>query len=206
MSADPDAAPRIGIEGPRCPFCHESLLAEHLKWGCPACMAWQHAACLSENRARCAACGAPAPRPTAEPSPGQPVRPELVERVRRTSPPAAQPTGADPPVASAPPEPASLGNAAPLACSLLVLLVGAAGVVGGLETLVGLLGGAGVLLVLLALSRARLRAPLHRQRAGLGSEAPAHPASPRPPEDASPGEAQAHEEDRDPPGRLLERT
>ncbi len=66
--------PRVEVERPRCPFCHEAVGADEPKTACEACMAWHHRACWSDH-GTCSACGnaaatAPlivAPRQAAEP-------------------------------------------------------------------------------------------------------------------------------------------
>lgn len=68
--------PRVDVERPRCPYCHEAVGGDDEKTGCGACMAWHHRACWSEHGS-CSACGAteaagaPAPvivRPEAAPA------------------------------------------------------------------------------------------------------------------------------------------
>ncbi|MEZ6185068.1 MAG: hypothetical protein R3F62_08680 [Planctomycetota bacterium] len=52
-------AVQIQFDGPRCPFCHEAVLAnEHEQLACNRCRAWHHQACWSEAGGRCSACGA----------------------------------------------------------------------------------------------------------------------------------------------------
>lgn len=45
------------LKRPRCPFCHEEVLALDAKRACEACMAWHHRECWSEGGLRCASCG-----------------------------------------------------------------------------------------------------------------------------------------------------
>jgi hypothetical protein len=58
MAVDENAreAPRVEVEGPRCPYCHESIGADDGKTACEACMAWHHRGCWQEHGA-CSACG-----------------------------------------------------------------------------------------------------------------------------------------------------
>lgn len=49
--------PRVDVDRPRCPYCHEAVGGDDEKTGCGACMAWHHRACWSEHGA-CSACGA----------------------------------------------------------------------------------------------------------------------------------------------------
>lgn len=48
----------IGVDHPRCPYCHGSLRPEEAKAACEHCMAWHHRECV-EAHARCASCGDP---------------------------------------------------------------------------------------------------------------------------------------------------
>jgi hypothetical protein len=72
VSDDVDTrGPRVAH--PRCPFCHEDVRPDdEAKFGCPACMAWHHEPCWTENGG-CATCGhdvARRPAP-AEPAPAK---------------------------------------------------------------------------------------------------------------------------------------
>lgn len=49
---------RVGVSGPRCPFCHETITPRVEKLACDACMAWHHAACWDEAGGTCSSCGA----------------------------------------------------------------------------------------------------------------------------------------------------
>ncbi len=49
--------PRVEVERPRCPFCHEGVNPEMAKAACDACMAWHHKGCWGEGGG-CSACGA----------------------------------------------------------------------------------------------------------------------------------------------------
>lgn len=54
--------PGLGVEHPRCPFCHAPVLPgrEDAKQSCGECMAWHHAECW-ETHGGCAACNAQRP-------------------------------------------------------------------------------------------------------------------------------------------------
>jgi hypothetical protein len=49
--------PRVDVDRPRCPYCHEAVGGDDEKTGCGACMAWHHRGCWSEH-GKCSACGA----------------------------------------------------------------------------------------------------------------------------------------------------
>jgi hypothetical protein len=49
--------PRVDVERPRCPYCHEAVDGDDEKTGCGACMAWHHRGCWMEH-GTCSACGA----------------------------------------------------------------------------------------------------------------------------------------------------
>jgi hypothetical protein len=72
------------VKHPRCPFCHEEVLASDPKRACEACMAWQHRGCWSEGGDRCATCGAAAVVPP--PSAGTDLRGSLEAEAESISP------------------------------------------------------------------------------------------------------------------------
>lgn len=47
---------RIQVEGPRCPYCHETVTPADAKRACERCMAWEHAECWGEGGG-CVSCG-----------------------------------------------------------------------------------------------------------------------------------------------------
>jgi hypothetical protein len=51
------------VKHPRCPFCHDEVLATDPKRACEACMGWHHRECWDECGDRCGACGASAEAP-----------------------------------------------------------------------------------------------------------------------------------------------
>ncbi|MCA8920466.1 MAG: hypothetical protein KDD82_01585 [Planctomycetes bacterium] len=69
---------QIKVDLPRCPFCHDDVLADQPKRGCEACFAWHHAECWGEGGERCSACGV-APEGA---TPVAPAAPEQRERRR----------------------------------------------------------------------------------------------------------------------------
>ncbi len=47
----------VQVPAPRCPYCHDDVLTEELKHGCPSCMAWHHEDCWVEGGVACSTCG-----------------------------------------------------------------------------------------------------------------------------------------------------
>ncbi len=47
----------VKVEHPRCPYCHDEVVAGDPKVACLECMAWQHRECFAEQTGKCAACG-----------------------------------------------------------------------------------------------------------------------------------------------------
>jgi len=62
------------VKHPRCPFCHQEVVAVDPKRACEACMAWHHRDCWAEGGDRCGACGMTGEAP---PPPTRDLRPHL---------------------------------------------------------------------------------------------------------------------------------